>query len=85
MKAMNDPKPGERDILYIIGLTLIIISTTICVYFWAIVFFGPVWIVGVGLVWFSSKSIKQKLLTTIIPILLWIPAVYALIEYSKNI
>lgn len=63
--------------LYEIGLILIVASWLACINPWWIIFAGPIFVIGLLFVWFAKTRLKTKLLTTILPLILWYPAVYA--------
>jgi hypothetical protein len=63
-----------RKKAFYIGLTLIIISFIACVIsFYLLVFGIPTFLVGAILVLLSKQTIQKKLLTTLIPIVLYFP------------
>jgi hypothetical protein len=60
--------------LFYIGLAIISISFVVCVYSFFLLFFGiPPFLLGAILVFLSNRSIRTKLLTTIAPIVLYLP------------
>lgn len=63
--------------IYKTGLILTILSWLACLNPYWIIFAGPVFIVGLLLVWFSKTKLKTKLLTTILPLILWYPGLLA--------
>jgi hypothetical protein len=63
--------------LFKTGIVLIIISWLACLNPYWLIFAGPVFVVGLIVVWFSRAKTKTKLLTTILPLLLWYPGMYA--------
>jgi hypothetical protein len=66
-----------KNKLYIIGLTLIILSFLACVIsFWLLILGIPVFIGGTIFVILSKKPIQTKLLTTILPIIAYLPLTY---------
>ena len=66
-----------RKIAFYIGLTLIAISFIVCIVsFYLLVFGLPTFIVGVILVFLSHQSTKTKLLTTIVPLIAYLPSTY---------
>lgn len=63
-----------KEKAFYIGLTLIIISFIACVIsFYLLVFGIPTFLVGATLVLLSKQTIQKKLLTTLIPIVLYFP------------
>ena len=59
---------------FYIGLTFIIISFIACVLsFYLLVFGLPTFLIGAILIFLSKRTIKTKLLTTLIPFVLYIP------------
>ena len=63
-----------REKAFYIGLTLIIISFIACVIsFYLLVFGIPTFLVGAILVLLSKQTIQKKLLTTLLPIVLYFP------------
>lgn len=69
---------------FYIGLTLIAISFIACVIsFYLLVFGIPVFLVGAILIFLSSQNIKTKFLTTLIPLILYIPSTF-LFLYAYN-
>ena len=76
---------------YYIGLTLIIISFIACVISFYLLIFGiPLFLLGAVLVLISKRTIKLKLLSTIVPIVLYFPITFLFLyiyNYStpKNI
>ena len=75
-----------KNKLYIIGLTLIILSFLACVIsFWLLIFGVPVFIVGTIFVFLSKKSTRTKLLTTILPVIAYLPFTYLfLLAYNHT-
>ncbi len=66
-----------RERLYFIGLPIITISFLACVISFYLLLFGiPSFLIGVVLVFLSNRPIKTKLLTTITPIVLYIPLTF---------
>lgn len=66
-----------KDKAYLIGLVLIAITFLACVIsFWLLVYGIFIFVGGTLLVFLSKKTIKTKLLTTILPIVLYLPATY---------
>ena len=62
---------------FYIGLTLILISFIACVIsFYLLVFGIPIFLIGVILVFLSKQTIKVKLLTTLLPIILYFPLTF---------
>jgi len=74
-------KPLKNKI-YITGLILIILSFIACTISFYLVIFGlPVFLIGATLVLISKTKIKIKLFTTILPIVLWLPATYIFLYF----
>lgn len=69
---------------FYIGLTLITISFIACVIsFYLLVFGIPTFLVGAILIFLSSQNIKTKFLTTLVPLILYIPSTFLLL-YAYN-
>lgn len=74
---MPKQRVSVKDWLYNIGLILIAASFIACVLsFYLLVFGVPVFILGAILVLCSKSSMRKKLLTTITPLLLYVPATF---------
>ena len=58
---------------YKIGLSLTLMSWLICLNPYLIIFAGPFFLIGIIIIWFSRANLKSKLLSTILPIVLWYP------------
>jgi hypothetical protein len=66
-----------RDRAYLTGLILIGITFLACVIsFWLLVYGIFIYAIGAFFVFVSKKPIKTKLLTTILPIVIYLPATY---------
>jgi len=66
-----------REKAFYIGLTLIVISFITCVIsFYLLVFGIPTFLVGAILVFLSKQTIKVKLITTLTPVVLYIPLTF---------
>ena len=66
-----------KNKFYIIGLILIIVSFIICgISFWLLFYGVPVYIIGTIFVILSEKPFKTKLLTTILPVITYLPLTY---------
>lgn len=63
--------------VYKTGIILIILSWIACLNPYWIIFGGPVFIIGLLIVWLSKIKLKTKLLTTFLPLLLWYPGMLA--------
>jgi len=63
--------------VYKTGIILIILSWIACLNPYWIIFGGPVFIIGLLIVWLSKIKLKTKLLTTFLPLLLWFPGMLA--------
>jgi len=62
---------------FYIGLTFIIISFIAClISFYLLVFGIPTFLIGAILIFLSKQTIKTKLLTTLIPLVLYIPCTF---------
>ncbi|MDT3738791.1 MAG: hypothetical protein RO257_04745 [Candidatus Kapabacteria bacterium] len=62
---------------FYIGLTLILISFITCVISFYLLIFGiPIFLIGVVLVFLSKQATKVKLITTLTPIVLYIPLTF---------
>lgn len=73
-----------REKAFYIGLTLIAISFIACVVsFYLLVFGIPTFLVGAILIFLSNQNIKTKLLTTLIPLILYVPSTF-LFLYAYN-
>ncbi len=73
-----------KQITFYIGLTLISISFIACVVsFYLLVFGIPTFLVGAILIFLSKQNIKTKLLTTLIPLILYVPSTF-LFLYAYN-
>lgn len=59
---------------YRIGLALVCISFLICVYnFYALFYLSFFFLLGIILIWVSDTTLKQKVIATVTPILLYTP------------
>ena len=77
MTLQNKLNDKLRDKAYLVGLTLIAISFIACVIiFWLLNYGVFFFAFGAILVAVSKKSNKTKLLTTILPILVYVPVTY---------
>ena len=66
-----------RTKTFYIGLTFIIISFIAClISFYLLVFGIPTFLIGALLIFLSKRTIKTKLLTTLIPLVLYIPCTF---------
>ncbi|WP_157580091.1 DUF6843 domain-containing protein [Rudanella lutea] len=73
-----------KQTVFYIGLTLIAISFIACVVsFYLLVLGLPTFLVGVILIFLSKQNIKTKLLTTLIPLILYVPSTF-LFLYAYN-
>ena len=67
---------------YKIGLVLIILSFIACIISFYFIIFGlPIFLIGMTVVLFSKTQFKTKLITTILPIILWLPATYIFLYF----
>lgn len=62
-----------RDIKYIIGLTIIILTFLASTIPFLITQVFPFFFIGVGLVWFSKVKVLTKAICTLLPVILWVP------------
>lgn len=60
-----------------LGIAIIILAFGVSVIspYW-IIFVIPIFIIGVVITWTTNRTIKQKILWTILPIVIWLPTVY---------
>jgi len=66
-----------KDKVYLTGLILIAVTFFACIIsFWLLVYGIFIFTIGVILVFLSKKPIKTKLLTTILPVVFYLPATY---------
>jgi len=66
-----------KQTAFYIGLTLIAISFIACVVsFYLLVFGIPTFLIGAILIFLSNQNIKTKLLTTLIPLILYVPSTF---------
>jgi hypothetical protein len=70
--------------IYKTGLILTILSWLACLNPYWIIFAGPVFIVGLLFVLYSKTKLKIKLLTTILPLLLWYPGMLAFFSLASK-
>jgi energy-coupling factor transporter transmembrane protein EcfT len=71
-----------KDIKYNIGLTLAILAFIACSISYYLIIFGlPVFLVGAILIFISKKSTATKLLSTILPIVLWLPTTFVFLYF----
>lgn len=75
-----------KDIKYNIGQTLVILTFIACAISYYLLIFGlPIFIFGAILIFISKKTFKTKILSTIVPIGLWLPTtIIFLYFYSKT-
>jgi hypothetical protein len=77
VKHQNNLSDNLRDKTYLVGLILITISFIACVIsFWLLYYGILIFAIGAIFVVLSKKSTKTKLLTTILPILVYVPVTY---------
>lgn len=81
---MTEKQSNIKDYLYIIGLTLIIVGFLVCLLPYCVIFGGPVFLIGVLLLWFSRKTVRHKLLWTFIPLIVWYPAMGLFVYFGSN-
>ena len=65
-----------KDKKYIIGLTIIILTFFVSLNPYLLIFTVPVFLIGVGLLWFSKTKILTKTLWTVLPLLFWYPSMH---------
>lgn len=70
--------------VYKTGIILIILSWIACLNLYWIIFGGPVFIIGLLIVWLSKIKLKTKLLTTFLPLLLWFPGMLAFVFLASK-
>nr|WP_315394774.1 hypothetical protein [uncultured Sphingobacterium sp.] len=70
--------------VYKTGIILIILSWIACLNPYWIIFGGPVFIIGLLIVWLSKIKLKTKLLTTFLPLLLWYPGMLAFVFLASK-
>lgn len=70
--------------VYKTGLILIILSWLACLNPYWILFAGPIFIIGLLIIWLSKAKTKTKLLTTFLPLLLWYPGMLAFFFIASN-
>ena len=58
-----------------IGIIILAFGVSAISPYW-IIFIIPLFLIGVVILWTTERTIKQKLLWTIAPIVIWIPTVY---------
>ena len=75
-----------KDIKFTIGLTLIILCFLACTISYYLLVFGlPIFFVGAIFVFVSKKRLSTKIVTTLAPILLWLPGTYLFLSwYGKT-
>ncbi|GEO06706.1 hypothetical protein AAE02nite_43700 [Adhaeribacter aerolatus] len=74
-----------RDKIYIIGLTIIILTFIVSLNPYILIFTAPVFLLGVGLLWFSKARLLAKTLFTFLPIILWYPSFYIFMYLTGTI
>jgi len=70
--------------MYKIGVALIVVSWIVCLNSYAIIFAGPILLIGLAVVWFSKTTAKTKILTTVLPFLLWYPGFLAFMYFGSK-
>ena len=70
--------------IYRTGLILAILAWLFCLNPYWLIFASPFFLAGVLILWFSKVSVRKKILSTIIPILLWYPGVIAFMYLMSN-
>lgn len=70
--------------VYKTGIILIILSWIACLNPYWIIFGGPVFIIGLLIVWLAKIKLKTKLLTTFLPLLLWHPGMLAFVFLASK-
>jgi hypothetical protein len=74
-----------KDKKYIIGLTIIILTFLFSINPYLLIFTVPVFLIGVGLLWFSKTKILNKTLWTVLPVILWYPSFYVFMYLTGTI
>jgi energy-coupling factor transporter transmembrane protein EcfT len=62
-----------KDIKYIVGLTIIVLTFLVSIIPFLITQVFPFFFMGVGFVWFSRVKVLTKVICTVLPVLLWVP------------
>ncbi|MFD2935352.1 DUF6843 domain-containing protein [Spirosoma flavum] len=62
---------------YKTGLILTIVSWFFCLNPYWLIFAGPFFVGGLLVVWFSKERLKTKIITAILPLILWYPGIAA--------
>jgi hypothetical protein len=75
---------GKKNISYIIGLVIVVISWAASFYMHFLIITIPVFILGLVLIWVSQVRTKTKVITTLIPIILWYPVVATFVLANKK-
>jgi hypothetical protein len=75
---------NKRDVNFAPGLTILIIGWLGCLNPYWIIFVGPVFLVGLIVVWLSRQRTSIKILLTLLPILLWYPGFLAFMYFGAN-
>jgi uncharacterized protein DUF6843 len=78
---MSDKK---KDRTFTIGLTVLTIGWIGCLNPYWIIFVGPVFLVGLVVVWFSKQRLLIKGLLTLLPFLLWYPGFLAFMYFGSS-
>ena len=75
-----------KDRVYLTGLILIGLTFIACVISYYLAFFGIfIFALGVLFIWLSKKTIKTKLIATVLPIILYLPMSYIfLVSYNHT-
>jgi hypothetical protein len=74
----SNPHTDLKDTKYSIGLTLVIVSSLACVISYYLIFFAaPVFIIGSILIFFSKKSWTTKIVSALLPLVLYVPLTIA--------
>lgn len=71
-------------VTYRIGLILTILGWLVCLNPFFILFAGPIFLIGLLVVWLSKAKLKSKVLTTFIPFILWYPCFLLLMYFGSN-
>jgi energy-coupling factor transporter transmembrane protein EcfT len=74
-----------KDKKYIFGLTIITLTFLVSLNPYFLIFTVPVFLIGVGLLWFSKAKILQKTLWTVLPVILWYPSFYVFMYLTGTI
>ena len=74
-----------KDKKQIIGLTIIILTFLVSLNPYLLIFTVPVFLIGVGLLWFSKTKILKKTLWTVLPVMFWYPSFHVFMYLTGTI